>query len=81
MAGNLIHVSAAAPQWAHALVAQINALFARRDAQPALRAKLWAAQLPPASAWLGAEVFILDTNRPAYSDGTDWRYTATDLTV
>jgi hypothetical protein len=78
---NTISVPADAPNWAHALAGEIRSFLARRGSQPTRTPKFLIAKLPPAQAWAGAHVFILDTNRPAYSDGTDWRYTATDTAI
>ena len=78
---NTISVPAEAPNWAHALAGEIRAFLSRSGSQPTRTPKKYIAALPPAQSWAGGHVFILDTNRPAYSDGTNWRYTATDSTV
>lgn len=71
---DLISVDARAPQWVQALREEIERRF-ELSAQGPARIKVYRiAQLPEAKRFRGAHVHVDDTNKPAWSDGTVWRY-------
>ena len=74
---------AEAPRWFLAWMTGLEVAINRAlNAQtPRPRPKYAIAELPAADEHAGSDVFITDTSRPAYSDGTAWRYTSDEALV
>jgi hypothetical protein len=53
---------------------EIKTALERRDASPVRLPTFAIANLPAAARLRGRVVFVESTARPAYSDGTVWRY-------
>lgn len=78
-----IQVSASAPDWAHQMARTIEASLSRElNAQRPRKLPSYASTaLPNASDYEGHQIYVSDTNRVAYSDGSDWRYQSDEATV
>lgn len=62
-----------APGWAQRFALRIATVFKAK--QPSAPEKLWAvlqADLPPATAWPGCQVYISDLQKVGLSNGTAW---------
>lgn len=78
-----IPVDGSAPSWAHQMAQTIEAAVNRAlNAQrPRPLAKYPSTGLPDATKFAGHLIYVSTTNRVAYSDGTDWRYTSDEALV
>lgn len=78
-----IPVASTAPPWAHEMARAIEAAVNRAlNAQrPWPLAKYPGTGLPDATKYAGHLIYISTTNRVAYSDGTNWRYTSDEALV
>lgn len=69
-----IGTDARAPQWVQALREEVTRRFEQLFAGP-FRFKVYRiADLPDAARFAGAGVYVEDTGKPAWSNGTAWRY-------
>lgn len=76
-------VSASAPPWAHQFARTIELAMNREtNAQRPRKLPQYASTaLPNASTYEGHQIYVSDTNRVAYSDGTNWRYQSDEALV
>lgn len=78
-----IPVSASAPAWAHTMARTIErAVNQETNAKRPRKLPQYASTaLPNASTYEGHQIYVSNTNRVAYSDGTNWRYQSDEATV
>lgn len=78
-----IPVSASAPAWAHQMARTIEAAVSREinAKRPRKLPPYASTALPNASTYEGHQIYVSDTNRVAYSDGSDWRYQSDEALV
>lgn len=74
-------IDARAPAWAQDFQASLQQYETQRDATPTPHPQFYIAKLPPAEAWEGSTVYVLDTKRFAGSNGVIWRYLSDEAAV
>jgi hypothetical protein len=65
---------ARAPQWVQTLREEIERRFEGLFQKPFALKPYDSAAMPPAARFRGCLVYVSDTDLPAVSNGTDWRY-------
>jgi hypothetical protein len=69
-----VRAASDAPPWAHDLAAQVTDAIEAGSGAPVRLPRYASADLPGAGRYHGCLVHVTPTDRPAYSDGTVWRY-------
>lgn len=70
----MVSVPADAPAWAQQFASDVDAAL-RTQGFPTVLARFGKADLPSASRWLGAWIYVTDATGgavPAFSNGTNW---------
>lgn len=72
-----------APEWAHRFARSLEIALRRnaRAQRPRWLPQYASSALPDAALYEGHQIYVSDTNRVAYSDGTNWRYQSDEALV